>query len=124
MKVRDVMKQPFVIEKDMAIKDVAKIMSSKNIESLIFLSGGYVKGIITDSDLVRNFSSSGKVKSIMSTDVVTIGSNENLDNAAQKMKKHNIKRLPVVDDDKLVGIITVTELIANSDEIDEDFFFD
>ena len=40
------------------------------------------------------------------------------------MASHKIKRLPVVDKEKLVGIITATDIIANSDILNEDFFFD
>jgi len=124
MKVKDVMRQPFVIEKDMSLSEVAQIMSSKNVGSLIFLADGKIKGLITDTDLVRNFDSKAKASVVMSKEVVTIGPKETLDDAATKMRKNSIKRLPVVDNNKLVGIVTITDLIANAEELEEDFFFD
>jgi len=124
MKVKEVMKQPFVVDKDISLKEAAKIMSSNGIGSLIFVSGNDIRGIITDTDLVRNYDSSAKIKSIMSAKVITISPDENLENAAQLMRKNAIKRLPVVDNGKLVGIVTVTELIAHADELDDEFFFD
>lgn len=124
MRVKDVMKQPFVVEKDIGLNEAAKIMGAKNIGSLIFLSDGKIKGIITDTDLVRHFNSNVKISGIMSKNVVTTKPNDTLDSAAGLMKKKGIKRLPVVEDNKLVGIITITDLIANSEELDDDFFFD
>jgi CBS domain-containing protein len=124
MKVKEVMKQPYVIEKDVTLNEVAKIMSSKQIGSLIYLVDGRIKGIITDTDLVRNYGSREKVSGIMSKNVITVNSNDNIENAAELMRKNNIKRLPVLEKDRLVGIITVTELIAHSDELEEEFFFD
>lgn len=124
MKVREAMKQPFVIEKDMTLREAAKIMSLKQIGSLIFISDEKIKGILTDTDLVRNFSSTGKVSGVMSKNVISIGSNENIEKAAELMRKNAIKRLPVLENGKLVGIITITELIAHSDELEEEFFFD
>ena len=124
MRVKDVMKQPFVTEKDISLGEVAKIMSAKGIGSLIYLSDGKIKGIITDTDLVRHFNSSSKISGVMSKNVVTIKPDETLEYAARVMRKNGIKRLPVVDNNKLVGIITITDLIANSEELDDEFFFD
>jgi CBS domain-containing protein len=124
MKVKDVMRQPFIIEKDMGLREAAKIMSSKGIGSLIFMAGDKIKGIITDTDLVRNFSSNGKVANAMSKNVISISPDDSIEKAAALMRKNSIKRLPVLDNGRLVGIITVTDLIAHSDELEEDFFFD
>lgn len=124
MKVKEVMKQPFIIEKDMGLREAAKIMSSKGIGSLIFMTGDKIKGIITDTDLVRNFSSNGKVANVMSKNVITISPDDSVEKAATLMRKNSIKRLPVLDDGRLVGIITVTDLIAHSEELGDDFFFD
>lgn len=124
MKVKEVMKQPFIIEKDMGLREAAKIMSSKGIGSLIFMTGDKIKGIITDTDLVRNFSSNGKVANVMSKNVITISPDDSVEKAATLMRKNSIKRLPVLDDGMLVGIITVTDLIAHSEELGDDFFFD
>ena len=60
----------------------------------------------------------------MSKNVVTIEQEENIDFAAREMRENKIKRLPVVKNSKLVGIVTATDLIANSDELNENFFFE
>lgn len=125
MKIREAMNEVVAIEKDMTLKAAAKIMSDKNIGSLVVINGDKILGIITERDIVTNASNLGKgVKAAMTKSVFTISSSEELDNVAILMKKHKIHRVPVVDNDKLVGIITSTDLIAHSDDLDEEFLFE
>ena len=78
----------------------------------------------TIKDIMANVDNATKrITSIMNRNVVTIDQNENLDDAAIVMVKNKIKHLPVTEKDKLVGIITATDILAHSDDIDEDFFF-
>ena len=124
MLVKDAMRRPFVVDKDISLAEAARIMSSKDIGSLLFLSGNKVKGIVTEGGLLRNFGKHEKISQIMETNVITIKADENLDKAVDIMKENKIKRLPVVDDGKLVGIITITDLIANIENLEENFFFE
>jgi CBS domain-containing protein len=124
MRVKDVMHQPFVTEKDISLKEVAKIMSSKKIGSLVYLSNGKVKGIVTKGDLVKNYDTDKKVSQVMATEVVTISPEETLKFAAEMMRKKKIKKLPVMSNRELVGIVTASDLIDNAEEIEDNFFFD
>jgi CBS domain-containing protein len=125
VKIKEVMNEVVAIEKDMTLKAAAKLMSDKNIGSLVVINGEKIVGIITERDIVTNASNLGKgVKAAMTKNVFTIGPNEELDNAAILMNKHKIHRIPVVENDKLVGIITATDLIAHSDDLDEEFLFE
>ncbi|MDO8459691.1 MAG: CBS domain-containing protein [Nanoarchaeota archaeon] len=124
MKVKDAMKQPFVIEKDISFSEAAKIMSSKGIGSLIVVSKGMLKGIITEGDLIKNFNKNGKISSAMNKNVISIDPKEDMTAALAVMRENKIKHLPVVEDSKLIGIITLTDIAANADELEEDFFFD
>jgi CBS domain-containing protein len=125
MKVREIMNKAIVIDHDVSLKEAAQIMSSKNIGSLIVINKERIVGIITEADIVNNISSLGEsISSAMSKKVVTIDQKESADNAAEIMTQNKIKRLPVVNNGKLVGIITATDIIANSDELNEDFFLD
>lgn len=123
MLVKEAMKRAFVIDKDVSLQEAARIMSAKNIGSLIFVSGKKVKGILTERDIVKNFDPKKKVSNIMSKSVITVGSEDTLDEALRVMTKNKIKRLPVVDSDELVGIITATDLLSYAEEIEGDFFF-
>jgi CBS domain-containing protein len=125
MKVKDVMNKAIVIDHDVDLKEAAKIMSDRNIGSLIVLKDNKISGILTERDIIKNISSLGKnINAIMSKNVFTVDHNESLENAAILMKENKIKRLPVVDNARLVGIITATDIIANSDVLNEDFFFE
>lgn len=123
MLVKDLMKTPYVVEKDILLREAAKIMSSKNIGCLMLVSAKKIKGIITERDLMKNFSSNAKISSAMSKNVVSISSEEDLQKALELMNKNKIKKLPVVEDGDLVGIITATDLLSNADELEGDFLF-
>ena len=125
MKIKDVMNKVIVIEHDVSVKEAAQIMSNKNIGSLVVLKDNKIVGIITEKDIMKNISFLGKkISAVMAKNVVTVDCSESIDNAALIMTERKIRRLPVVDGDKLVGIITSTDIIANSDILNEDFFFD
>lgn len=126
MRIKEVMNKAVAVEHDISIKEAAKIMSNKNIGSLIAVKGSKILGIITEKDVVDNITSlDKKVSSLMNKKVVvTISPEEDTDNAALLMAKNKIKRLPVVEDGVLIGIITATDLIAHSEDLNESFFFD
>jgi len=125
MKVKEIMNKAVVVDHNISVREAAKIMSDRNIGSLIILKSSKIIGIITERDVMKNISSLSKgISSIMSKNVISVECNESIDNAALIMNEKKIKRLPVVDSGKLVGIITATDLIANSDILNEDFFFE
>jgi len=125
MKIKDVMNKAIAVDHDVSVREAAKIMSDRNIGSLIVLKNNKIVGIITERDILKNVGDIGKrISAVMSRGVITIDHKASLDNAALIMNEKKIKRLPVVDDNKLVGIITATDIIANSDGLNEDFFFD
>ncbi len=125
MKLSEVMNKAFVIESKISIKEAAKIMSDKNVGSLIVMKGDKIDGIITERDILKNVSGLGKrVSEVMSKNIITIGKNDTLEDAAELMAEKKIKRLPVVDKGELVGIITATDVLAHCEDINEDFFFD
>lgn len=125
MKVKELMNEVVAVEKDMTLKEAAKLMTDKKIGSVVVISGKKILGILTEKDIVSNAGSLGKsVKATMTKSVFTVSPDEEIDNAAILMKKHKIHRVPVVEEDELVGIVTATDLIAHSDELDEEFFFE
>ncbi len=124
MKVSDLMNAPETIDEKESVVSVARKMSKNQIGSLIVVKNNKIVGIVTESDILKNINKlSEKVSSVMSRSVIVVESNETLDEAARLMTKNKIKRLPVINSGKLVGIITATDILANSDELNEDFFF-
>lgn len=126
MRIKEVMNKAVAINHDISLKEAAKIMSENNIGSLIAVKKDNILGIVTEKDIVDNIDKLGrKVSSLMERKIVTVNEGEDIENAAILMSKHKIKRLPVIDDDdRLVGIITTTDLIANSEDLNEEFMFD
>lgn len=127
MKVYQVMNSIAIIQKDMTLKEAAKIMSREKIGSLVYCNRlKRPKGIITERDLVKNYDSQERsFKEIMSKELITIDLNSTLEKAAELMSKHKIKRLLVTENNQLVGIITATDIIANSDLLNRySFLFD
>ncbi len=125
MKIKEVMNRAVAIDHDISVKEVAKIMSDKGIGSVVAVKGNKIVGIITESDIVKNVEKiNKKISSIMARNVITIEQDEDLDEAAILMKQNKIKRIPVIKNNELVGIITSTDLIANSEELNEEFLFD
>jgi CBS domain-containing protein len=124
MQVKDMMVQPNVIERDVSLMEVARLMSSKGIGSLIFVSRSKAKGIITESDLVKNFGKHKKISKVMSKNIISVAPKETVEEALRLMKDNNLKRLPVVDEKKsLVGIISMTDIAANAGKLEGEFFF-
>ncbi len=125
MQVKDVMNQAVVIDHDVDLKQAAQIMSQRNIGSLIVINKKDILGIISEEDILKNISSLGKsISKVMSKKIVTISPEESLEDAAAIISRKRVKRLPVVNNGKLVGIVTATDLIANLETVGEDFLLD
>ena len=124
MQVKDIMRDPYIIDKDIALIDAAKIMSSKSIHSMLFVEKSKAKGIITESDLLKNFGKHKRISQIMSKNIITISPDKTVEEALQLMKENKVKQLPIIDAKKqLVGTISMTDIAANVDKLEGDFFF-
>ena len=95
----------------------ANIMSDKNISCIIVSDNGDLSGIITETDLLKKAVAEGNdfrrmtVKQIMSSPVRSIPRNLSILDAGQIMENENIRRLVVMDQERLVGIITQTDIV-------------
>lgn len=115
--VRDIMTKELltISEKDTALK-AAQVMSEKGVSSLIVLSDDQPIGIITERDFIKKVClkelklSSVKVGDMMSKIRTSASPDTSIDVAVQRMVNNRIRRLPIIDNGKLVGIITVTDL--------------
>ncbi|MGI0047825.1 MAG: CBS domain-containing protein [Nitrosotalea sp.] len=115
--VRDIMVHNVVtIEHDKTAKDVAMRMAEKGISSLVVVKEGTPIGLVTERDLARKVSSTDKKSSevpladIMSANFRWVEPMTPIEDAVQKMTNKNIRRLLVLDNGKLAGIITETDL--------------
>jgi len=117
--VKEVMNPQVVAAKPQAtIKEAAQIMSQMRIGCLVVMENDKVVGIVTESDIIGKVVANKKdpekvtVEDVMTRNIIFTTPDETLDDAAEKMVENKIKRLPVLDDKKLVGIITATDLIS------------
>ena len=108
------------------VKNAAQIMNENRIGSLIVVSGtGEINGILTERDILTDVVAAGrnaedvKVEEIMTKELITISSEKTLEEAADVMVSHKIKKLPVVEKERLVGIITATDLISYENKLIE-----
>ena len=115
--IRDIMtKRVITIDEDSTALDAANLMSEKGISSLIVLNEGNPVGIVTERDFVKKICikelqvSKVKIKDIMSKLRTFADPETPIEVAVQRMVNHKIRRLPVLENGKLVGIITVTDL--------------
>jgi CBS domain-containing protein len=104
------------IEEDVTALDAARMMTEKGISSLIVEKDHVPIGIISERDFVKKICvkdilpSSIKVGTIMSKIQTYASPDTTVDVAVQRMVNHKIRRLPIISDGKVVGIITVTDL--------------
>ena len=115
--VRDVMKKNVIaIDSSMTVQDAAKMMDDASIGAIVVLDKGLAIGIITERDMTRRIIAKGKplttsVKDAMSSPVVVINPDDSVWEAAQLMKTRKIHRLPAVKDNRLVGMITTSDIV-------------
>lgn len=107
---------PTTVESGTSAQEAARLMKSENVGSLPLAEDGRLIGMITDRDLTIRVLAEGAgadtpVGEIASKDVVTIDPEQTLDEAARLMAEHQIRRLPVVEEDgKLVGILAQADV--------------
>ncbi len=115
--LKDIMvKKVITIEPDKTAMDAAKLMADNNISSVLVMDGNKIVGIVTERDLVRKVcakdipSSKVSILSVMSSPVITAESDLPIEAAVQRMFNNKIRRLPVVEDGRLVGIVTISDI--------------
>ena len=98
------------------VLEVAKKLASENYGSLPVCDGDRLQGMITDRDIVVKVLAEGKdpattkVIDLVQGEVVTIGADDSVEEAMQTMAKHQVRRLPVIDGHKLVGMLAQADL--------------
>jgi CBS domain-containing protein len=105
------------ISPDASVLDAIRLMSDKGIGALVVMDRDAVKGIVTERDYARKVilkgraSDTAKVREIMTTDVIATRSDESVEKCMNTMTDERIRHLPVVDDGKVCGIISIGDLV-------------
>jgi CBS domain-containing protein len=114
-------KEPVVLESDSLLTDAARMMRDSDIGDVIVIEGGSVCGIVTDRDIVVRGIAADKdpattrLGEVCSKDVTTVSSDTPVEEAVRLMRDRAIRRLPVVDDDRPVGVISLGDLAMERD---------
>ncbi len=117
--IRDIMEKDVItIENDKTAQDAAKIIAEKDISFLVIMNDGKPEGILSESDFVRKIvaedkkSSEIKITEVMSYKFRSVAPTTTIEDAIQKMLNNNIRRLIILDNEKLAGVITQTDLAS------------
>jgi len=119
MLVKEIMtKEVKTVEPGITVREAAQRMVEENIKFLIVIKNEKLVGILTEWDFVKKVVGEGetpskiKVKDIMTTDVIVIDPETEIGEAASIMAKHNIKKLPIVAENVLIGVVTAMDILA------------
>jgi len=109
--------KPISVSSDATLEHCAEVMSKNHVGALVVKDNHESKGLITEQDIVRNVIAKGinpltkKVKDFMEIKLITIGTNDDIHDALIKMRDSNIRHLPVVDKGKMVGLLTLKDIL-------------
>jgi CBS domain-containing protein len=129
MLVKEVMTKPVIsIENDKTVLDACNKYKDFKVGCLTVVDrNGFCVGIVTERDLIERSICMHKdpektrIDEIMSTNVKTTHPLEKIEKALEIMKQHKIKKLPVVSNDRIIGIITVTDISKAKPDISKRF---
>jgi len=116
---KDIMSNSVIsINSSVTVADAARMMKDIGVGAVIVLENNLPVGIVTNRDLaikigVHSFPVDTAVRQIMSSPLISIDPNSDLCIVYDLMSTRNIRKLPVIDDDKVVGILTISDLVKH-----------
>ena len=117
MTIADVMTKSVIsVDASMSVNGAAKMMEDAKVGAVIVMENNTAVGIVTDRDfaikiVAHAYEISTPVKQIMSSPLLSINSDESIRTAADLMHDRGIRKLPVIDDENIVGMITATDIV-------------
>lgn len=115
--IEKIMNKNLIVLNDSNLEDIAKAMKRYDVGMVIIKENNKIKGIITDRDIVTKIlaNKDNKIKEYLTTNLISIDINSDIKEAIDLMKKHKIKRLLVKKDNKLVGVLSLSDLLNTVD---------
>jgi len=107
----------FSIASTITVYDAIKVMGEKNIGAILVIEDSVLKGILSERDYARKIVLKDKtskktfVHEIMASEVITVGPADDLDYCMNLMSTRRIRHLPVVENDKVLGIISIGDVV-------------
>ena len=107
----------WVISPDSTVFDAVQLMSDKNVGALLVTEGTKLVGIISERDYTRKVVLKGKssketlVREILSGNVIHVSPATSVEDCMRLMTDHRIRHLPVLEEDRIVGIVSIGDLV-------------
>lgn len=118
MKISDfALREPVVIGCDATVADTAVLMRTSGVGSVIVVDGHTPVGIVTDRDMVtrgvaEHYPTDGRIDGLMSTGLIALDVDRDLDDLVHVFRDHAIRRVPIVDHDRVVGIVSLDDVVV------------
>lgn len=115
--VKDIMSNSVVsADSSIAANDAAKMMEDSKVSAIVVFENTSPVGIVTTRDFTikiaaHSYPIDTPIRRIMSSPMISVDSDSDLWTASDLMSSRNIKKLPVIDDDKVIGMITSGDLV-------------
>lgn len=109
----------FSVRPDSLVIDAIRIMNEKEVGALLVMENDNLVGILSERDYTRKVilnnrsSSETNVDEIMTSELKTVNSSQTIDECMVIMSNNHIRHLPVVDDDKTVGVLSIMDVVKN-----------
>ena len=120
--IRDVMMpHPLTVNAQTSIEGAAQVMRANDIGDVLVTDNGRLRGILTDRDIVVRAVAMGRhpaatfAGDCCSTEIYTVNADDPVDLAVRTMREQALRRLPVVENDQLVGIVSIGDLAVAED---------
>jgi len=110
-------RQIYSVRPDTTVREALELMAQKNIGALLVLDGETLAGIFSERDYARKVVLKGKssndalVKDIMTAEVITVESTQNIDHCMQVMTDHHIRHLPIMEQQQVKGLISIGDVV-------------
>ena len=120
--IRDLMTEnPITLESSASARQAAEQMREADVGAMLIVEGEELKGLVTDRDIVVRAVAEGRdpddvsVGDIASSSVVSVSADDSVADAISTMRQHDIRRVPVLDGEKPVGIVSLGDLAVAQD---------
>ncbi|MEO6718704.1 MAG: CBS domain-containing protein [Ferruginibacter sp.] len=122
MKVSEILQKKgsnvYAVSANVSVYEAIKDMGEKNIGALLIIDDDKMMGIFSERDYARKIILKGKnshetlVKEIMTENVISVTPDDNIEKCMELMSEKKIRHLPVMKDDRVVGVISITDVVT------------